>query len=77
MSAVPHRKITRWKLRESYRIETVLSFNISFIEIKVSLILDISETLYAVKPRANSITKHSKIGGRGKIVSAVPHRKIT
>ena len=37
MSAVPHGKITRWKLRETYRIETVLSFHISYIEIKVSL----------------------------------------
>ena len=50
MSAVPHRKITQWKPRESYRIETVLSFNISLIKIKVSLRtllkLDISEALY-------------------------------
>ena len=37
VSAVPHRKITRWKLLESCVIETVLSFHISFIEIKVSL----------------------------------------
>ena len=33
-------KITRWKPLETCVIETVLSFNISFIEIKVSLSVD-------------------------------------